>query len=228
MTTGFVGRSAELGELVARLDDALAGRAGVVVLAGEPGIGKTRLVGELARLAGARNVPELWGRCTDEEGAPAYWPWRLALRSWVAAADPAEATALLGDGAADRARIAPEVARLAGCAPAASASGPEQRFAQFDVTARLPARCRELLATAAVVGVEVNLAAAYAALMRSVLGLWLLCNVRIAEATRMTHRSRRSARRGSRCTWRSAPRRCGPSWPPTSSTSRRRRPSTGG
>jgi predicted ATP-dependent serine protease len=67
--TRFAGRAAELGELTARLEDALAGRPSVVLVAGEPGIGKTRLVAELARLAGVRAVPVLWGGCTDEAGA---------------------------------------------------------------------------------------------------------------------------------------------------------------
>jgi predicted ATPase len=51
MQPRFVGRSAELDELVARFEDALAGRSGVVLVAGEPGIGKTRLVAEACRIA---------------------------------------------------------------------------------------------------------------------------------------------------------------------------------
>jgi MoxR-like ATPase len=74
----FVGRADELTELVALLDAALDGRSRVAVLAGEPGIGKTRLAEELAALAGARTVPVLWGGGTAAEGAPAYWPWRRA------------------------------------------------------------------------------------------------------------------------------------------------------
>ena len=47
-----MGRADELAELVALLDAALDGRSRVAVLAGEPGIGKTRLAEELAALAG--------------------------------------------------------------------------------------------------------------------------------------------------------------------------------
>ena len=47
MTTPFVGRGTELAALTAE-PDAAAGRGGVVLLAGEPGIGKTRLAEELA------------------------------------------------------------------------------------------------------------------------------------------------------------------------------------
>ena len=142
--TRFVGRTAELGELAAALESVLAGRGAVALVAGEPGIGKTRLVAELARLAGARAVPVLWGRCTGEAGAPAYWPWRGILRSWLAAADPAEAAALL-DGAADLARIAPELGgHDGGVSPARTAvepggvgsAGLEERFALFDLATR--------------------------------------------------------------------------------------------
>jgi len=53
----FVGRAAELAELVAGLDDAIAGRGTVFLLAGEPGIGKSRLAEELlARGRGARSA----------------------------------------------------------------------------------------------------------------------------------------------------------------------------
>jgi hypothetical protein len=74
MTTPFVGREAELIALTADLEVAAAGRGGVVVLAGEPGIGKTRLAEELAAQASGRGVLVLWGRCWEGEGAPAFWP----------------------------------------------------------------------------------------------------------------------------------------------------------
>ena len=124
----FVGRSAELDELVGRFEEALAGRTGVVLVAGEPGIGKTRLVAEVCRIAGTRAVPALWGTCTDEEGAPAYWPWRQILRAWLASG----AQGPSAEVAAELARIAPELG-----VPGAPAGpvGPEQRFATFDAAA---------------------------------------------------------------------------------------------
>jgi predicted ATPase len=78
---GLVGRSPELAvldELVART---LAGMGAIVLLAGEPGIGKTRLAlatTERATAAGARVV---WGRCRESEGAPPLWPWTAVLRT---------------------------------------------------------------------------------------------------------------------------------------------------
>ncbi|MEV8375122.1 AAA family ATPase [Kribbella sp. NPDC056861] len=57
------------------------GRSGPVVLcSGEAGIGKTRLAQEFAGSALAAGATVVWGRCVEDEGAPAYWPWRQVLR----------------------------------------------------------------------------------------------------------------------------------------------------
>jgi DNA-binding SARP family transcriptional activator len=77
----FVGREAELAELLAGLDDALAGRGRLFIVSGAAGVGKTRLVDELAARAKDRGARILWGRAWKEGDAPAYWPWRQALRS---------------------------------------------------------------------------------------------------------------------------------------------------
>ncbi|GAA3243964.1 AAA family ATPase [Pseudonocardia petroleophila] len=112
MEPRFVGRAAELDELVAALDGALDGRAAAVLLVGEPGIGKSRLAAELGRLAGARAVPVLWGGCTDVPGAPAFWPWRRVLRSWPGDLPAGVAPVAAGvavDGAGDRFALADAV-----------------------------------------------------------------------------------------------------------------------
>ena len=72
---GFVGRRDEMAELKAALDDAMAGHGRLVMLVGEPGIGKTRMAQESASLAQTRGAQVLWGRCCEEEGAPPFWPW---------------------------------------------------------------------------------------------------------------------------------------------------------
>ena len=71
----FVGRERELAELTEAIR---SGRGGLVLVAGEPGIGKTRLVREAVERAG---VSPWWGRCPDAEGAPPYWPWAQAFRN---------------------------------------------------------------------------------------------------------------------------------------------------
>ncbi|HEY5375984.1 MAG TPA: BREX system ATP-binding domain-containing protein, partial [Polyangiaceae bacterium] len=76
----FVGRERELQALDERLDEALATGGKVVLVSGEPGVGKTRLVEELSRRAEARGFVVAWGRSWEEEGTPAYYPWLHALR----------------------------------------------------------------------------------------------------------------------------------------------------
>src|SRR5262245_1625791 len=71
----FVGRSAEIAALDAALEAARSGYGGVALLAGEPGIGKTRLADELSERAAAQGALVLWGRCYEGAGAPAFWPW---------------------------------------------------------------------------------------------------------------------------------------------------------
>lgn len=82
--TRFVGRDAELHALRAELDAALSGEGRLVVLLGEPGIGKTRIALALAAEARERGAAVVWGRCHESDGAPAYWPWLQVLGAHVA------------------------------------------------------------------------------------------------------------------------------------------------
>jgi DNA-binding SARP family transcriptional activator len=83
----FVGRDAELDAMLGALDEAIGGRGRLVLLEGEPGIGKSRLAEELSAQARARGAHVLVGRCWEAGGAPAYWPWVQALRAYVREAD---------------------------------------------------------------------------------------------------------------------------------------------
>ena len=80
----FVGRGNELGVLDAALADVVGGRGRLVLLAGEPGIGKSRLADEFATGAMTGGAVIAWGRCWELGGAPAYWPWTEALRGIIA------------------------------------------------------------------------------------------------------------------------------------------------
>lgn len=75
----FVGRQRELASLGARLDSVRDGTAGVCLISGEPGIGKTRLATEVAAAAAERGCTVRWGRCWEGAGAPALWPWTQVL-----------------------------------------------------------------------------------------------------------------------------------------------------
>lgn len=78
----LVGRDAELSVLDSLATQAAGGTGGVVLLSGEPGIGKTRLAREAARRA--RGAVVSWGACRECEGAPPLWPWMQVLR-WLGA-----------------------------------------------------------------------------------------------------------------------------------------------
>ena len=84
----LLNRELELSKLGGALGDALRGRGQVVLIAGEPGIGKTTLAQEFAARAARRKVRVLWGRSGDRDGSPPYWPWAEALRQLVEANRP--------------------------------------------------------------------------------------------------------------------------------------------
>ncbi len=74
----FVGRETQLGALKSAVDASELGESVLVLVAGEPGIGKTRLVAELASQVTARTV---WASCWEGDGSPAYWAWRQVVRA---------------------------------------------------------------------------------------------------------------------------------------------------
>ena len=80
-TPAIVGRRRELAALQQWLGAARAGAGRLVLCAGEPGIGKSRLAQELAGSALAAGTTVAWGRCVETDGAPAFWPWRQVLRA---------------------------------------------------------------------------------------------------------------------------------------------------
>jgi predicted ATPase len=106
------GRDHELAALRGALTVTMGGEGRLVLLGGEPGVGKSRLIAEL--LTGVGEVPVARGHAVADEGAPALWPWTRLLRAL------------------------PEVAELAARATDAVLSGPAERFALFaDVTEAL-------------------------------------------------------------------------------------------
>jgi tetratricopeptide (TPR) repeat protein len=105
----MVGYEHELASLEEVLEQALAGRGGLTLIAGEPGVGKTRLADELGAVANARGAQVVWGRCATGTGAPAYWAWIQALRSLVSDRDALMLRAELGAGAAELVQLLPEL-----------------------------------------------------------------------------------------------------------------------
>ncbi|WP_231987561.1 BTAD domain-containing putative transcriptional regulator [Mycobacterium sp. 852002-51152_SCH6134967] len=82
----FVGRGHELERLVSAWQSTLAAGTRAVLIAGEPGVGKTRLAGEWSRHAYEQGAVVLYGRCDEDLGAP-YQPFAEALRSLVSCVD---------------------------------------------------------------------------------------------------------------------------------------------
>ena len=95
----LVGRDAELAVLDALITQARAGAGGVVLLTGEPGVGKTRLARAGTEHAAGTTVS--WGACRESEGAPPVWPWVQLLRHLGGA----RITAGAAEGAAARYRL---------------------------------------------------------------------------------------------------------------------------
>ena len=106
----FVGRAAELARLEAALERAERGSAAAAFVAGESGVGKTRLLRELERRAVERGTRVLRGDCVAfGAGELAYAPLAAALRRLARELDPAVLDELLGGARDELARLAPEL-----------------------------------------------------------------------------------------------------------------------
>jgi DNA-binding CsgD family transcriptional regulator len=126
----LVGRDAELSALLAALERAGAGRPGAVLLTGDAGVGKTRLLGTAADLARERGARVLVGHCLDlgDVGVP-FLPVAEVLSGLVAAADDPARAALVARPVL--ARLSPAVGALLG-GDAAAATGTADRLALFE------------------------------------------------------------------------------------------------
>jgi predicted ATPase len=130
----FVGRQQEMDQLKAALEDVSSGQGQLVMLAGEPGIGKSRTLQEFADYAREGGALPLWGLCYENPGAPPYWPWVQVLRSYTLERDAETLYQDMGRGAPDIAEIVPEVReQLPGLPTPAAVGDPEQaRFRLFN------------------------------------------------------------------------------------------------
>ena len=79
----LVGRRLAVNALRSAVDAALRGAGGVVLLAGEAGMGKTALASEAVAYARTRGAAAVWGPCWEGDGAPGFWPWIQVVRALV-------------------------------------------------------------------------------------------------------------------------------------------------
>ncbi|SNY25937.1 ATP-binding protein [Paractinoplanes atraurantiacus] len=93
---GLIGRLQEAAELRRMLESALAGGSALALVEGEAGVGKTRLIEEVAAEAGRRGALVVWGRCAEGDGAPSMWPWEQAVAATLRSLPEVERRRRLG------------------------------------------------------------------------------------------------------------------------------------
>jgi hypothetical protein len=129
----LVGRDREIADLEAALAQARTGRGRLVLVAGEPGIGKTRLAEAMAERAQSEGMLPLWGRSWETGGAPAFWPWVQILRALIDARGWTGLQTRSGGATRWLAQILPELRDvLIDATPPQSADSEKARFALFD------------------------------------------------------------------------------------------------
>ena len=127
----FVGRESEMVRLAQVWKETVAGERRLVLLAGEPGIGKTRLATAMAASVHPDGAVVLAGRCDEDLGVP-YQPFVEALRHCVTHAGVPR----LGRHAGELARLVPELSQLVPGLPEPMRSDPEtERYRLFDALA---------------------------------------------------------------------------------------------
>lgn len=105
----IVGRTRELETFHHAFSRMLTGVHQLLLIGGEPGIGKTRCAQALADVAEDQGALVLWGRCHEEAGAPPYWPWVQILRAYIEASSLDEVRLNMGAAAKDIAALVPEL-----------------------------------------------------------------------------------------------------------------------
>ncbi|MBW3665691.1 MAG: AAA family ATPase [Actinobacteria bacterium] len=139
-----IGRQRELGELERVFDEARSGRGLLGLLSGGPGIGKTCLARAFTDKVVADGATVLWGNCWEGDGAPPFWPWIQIIRGYCRLHPPEVLAGDLGAGAADIAKLVPDMETIypdvavRSTEPPTPGLAPQQgRFRLFDSVATL-------------------------------------------------------------------------------------------
>ena len=120
----FVGRDEELAALADAGGEAAEGRRRTVLVAGEPGIGKTRLVSAGAVSAHASGCTVLYGRCDPDLGV-AYQPFAEAIRHYVRSCEVDILNTHLAEHGGELGRLVPELSRRVPEVPSPASGDPE-------------------------------------------------------------------------------------------------------
>ena len=128
----FAGRSEAFESLLLAWKETLEGARRAVLVSGEPGIGKTRLVSELVRHAHEAGTSILWGRCDEELGAP-FEPFAEALRHYASCVPVERLRAEIGPLGGELTRMIPDLAaRVPGLAAPVSSDPETERHRRFE------------------------------------------------------------------------------------------------
>jgi len=129
----FVARVDELAALRAAIDRAFAGTARLVLVAGEPGIGKTRLVEEAAAYATMRGARVCWGHSYEGDVGAPYLPFVEALRAYARSVPDDVLRAELGASGSEVATLVSELhQRFTDLPPSLPLAGDAERLRLFD------------------------------------------------------------------------------------------------
>ena len=127
----FVGREREMANQRTALEEALSDLGRLVMLMGEPGIGKTRTIQELALYAQMQGAQVLWGRCYEGEVAPPFGPWGQPIQPYVRQRNLEQLRSEMGSGANDIAEMVSDLQEiLRGLEPPAALE-PEQAVLDY-------------------------------------------------------------------------------------------------
>lgn len=130
---GYFGRGPEMSRLLGRFEEAVTGRGGVVLLAGEPGIGKSHALQQLADGARAGSAVVLAGRCVEGAWVPPFRPFAEAITGYGESMGRGRLAADLGPAACVLAQIAPRLSELLPeLTPPPALQPDEERFRLLD------------------------------------------------------------------------------------------------
>lgn len=136
---GFIGREREGEQLANAFKHAATGAGRIVLVAGEPGIGKTGLAAQFTRLAADQGATVLFGRCDEDSGVP-YRPWVEAIGHYVANAAGSSLDRIGSRAAADLCRLVPALGdRRPGLVPSSPSDPDADLWSLYAAVAELVA-----------------------------------------------------------------------------------------
>src|SRR5579863_6697386 len=127
----IVGRTREVETFRHAFSRMLTGVRQLLLIAGEPGIGKTRCAQALADVAEDQGALVLWGRCREGAGAPPYWPWVQILRAYIQASSLDEVRLNMGAATKDIAALVPELLDVSAATQSVSSAITDSSPARF-------------------------------------------------------------------------------------------------